>query len=172
MKSSRPNKKLAAVLCGPLTGPPMKSILVAALLLISAFGSLLAGTPEQEKAFVDKYKTAFEKGDKATIESFFYIKDPNPMALEFYKMMATEGAGTSSISKIELVDLTPEDVKKASEVQTGPDGSKAKMPLPPTKKLKIAIATNNASGSSTSSKECFVAEKDGKYVIPVPAIVK
>jgi hypothetical protein len=151
----------------------MKSKLVAALLLTFAFGCpLLAGTPEQEKAFVDQYKTAFEKGDKATIESLFYIKDANPMALEYYKMMATDGAGTSTISKIELVALTPEDVKKASEVQTGPDGSKAKMPLPPTKKLKISIDTKDASGSSSSSKECFVAEKDGKYVIPVPAIVK
>jgi hypothetical protein len=87
-------------------------------------------------------------------------------------MMATEGAGTAKISKIELVDLTPDDVKKASEVQTGPDGSKANMPLTPTKKLKISIETKDASGSSNSSKECFVAEKDGKYVIPVPALVK
>jgi hypothetical protein len=133
---------------------------------------LLAGTPEQDKAFVDKYKAAFEKGDKATIESFLYTKDANPMALEFYKMMAAEGAGTAKISKIELVALTPDDVKKASEVQTGPDGTKAKLPLTPTKKLKISIETKDANGSSSSSSEAFVAEKDGKYVIPVPASVK
>ena len=133
---------------------------------------LIAGTPEQDKAFVEKYKTAFEKGDKATLESFLYTKDANPMALEFYKMMATEGAGTAKISKIELVDLTPDDVKKAAEVQTGPDGSKAKLPLTPTKKLKISMETKDASGSSNSSNECFIAEKDGKYVIPVPATVK
>ncbi len=134
--------------------------------------SLLAGTPEQDKAFVDQYKAAYEKGDKATIESFLYTKDANPMALGFYKMMATEGAGTTKIAKIELVALTPEDVKKASEVQTGPDGSKAKLPLTPTKKLKISVETKGEGGSSSSSSECFVAEKDGKYVIPVPATVK
>src|ERR1041385_1437227 len=134
--------------------------------------SLFAGTPEQDKAFVEKYKAAFEKGDKATLESFLYTKDANPMALEFFKMMATEGAGTAKISKIELVDLTPDDVKKASEVQTGPDGSKAKLPLTPTKKLKISVETKDENGSSSSSSESFVAEKDGKYVIPVPATVK
>jgi len=114
----------------------------------------------------------YPAGDKATLESFLYTKDAHPMALEFYKMMQTEGAGTAKISKIELVDLTPEDVKKASEVQTGPDGSKTQLPLKPTKKLKISIETKSADGSSSSSSESFVAEKDGKYVIPVPAKAK
>jgi hypothetical protein len=149
----------------------MKTKLIA--LVIALFcGGLYAGTPAQEKEFVDKYKAAYEKGDKAALESFLYTKDANPMALEFYKMMQAEGAGTAKISKIELVDLTPEDVKKASEVQTGPDGSKAKLPLTPTKKLKISIETKDANGSSTSSTENLVAEKDGKYVIPVPAVAK
>ena len=149
----------------------MKTIslaLSAAFICLTSF----AGTPEQDKAFVDKYKTAYESGDKATLESFLYIKDANPMALEFYKMMIVEGAGTAKISKIELVDLTPDDVQKASEVQTGPDGSKAKLPLKPTKKLKITIETKDSNGSSSSSTSNFVAEKDGKYVIPVPAAVK
>jgi len=151
----------------------MKNKLIAAVAVTVALScSLLAGTPEQDKAFVDKYKAAFEKGDKATIESFLYTKDANPMALEFYKMMATEGAGTAKIAKIELVALTPEDVKKAAEVQTGPDGSKAKLPLTPTKKLKISLETKDGGSSSSSNSECFVAEKDGKYVIPVPAMVK
>jgi hypothetical protein len=146
--------------------------IILSLVLTPFFGQLFAGTPEQDKAFVDKYKAAFEKGDKATLESFLYTKDANPMALEFFKMMAVEGAGTAKISKIELVDLTPEDVKKASEIQTGPDGSKAKLPLTPTKKLKISLEMKDDNGSSNSSSESFVAEKDGKYVIPVPATVK
>jgi hypothetical protein len=149
----------------------MKTKLIALLFALFC-GGLYAGTPAQDKEFVDKYKAAYEKGDKAALESFLYTKDANPMALEFYKMMQAEGAGTAKISKIELVDLTPEDVKKASEVQTGPDGSKAKLPLTPTKKLKISIETKDANGSSTSSTENFIAEKDGKYVIPVPAVVK
>jgi hypothetical protein len=150
----------------------MKTMLLAALFVTPFLGNLVAGTPAQDKEFVDKYKAAYEKGDKAALEAFLYTKDANPMALEFYKMMQAAGAGTAKITKIELVDLTPEDVKKAAEVQTGPDGSKARLPLTPTKKLKISIETKDANGSSTSSTENFVAEKDGKYVIPVPAAVK
>jgi hypothetical protein len=148
-----------------------KLLLAASLLALSGVSSLRAGPPD-EKAFVEKYKAAYEKGDKAALESFLYTKDANPMALQFYKMMQSEGAGSAKISKIELVDLTPDEVKKASEVQTGPDGSKAQLPLKPTKKLKISVETKDANGSSSSSTENFVAEKDGKYVIPVPATVK
>jgi hypothetical protein len=149
----------------------MKIKLLALILAPLCAISLHAGTPAQEKEFVDKYKAAFEKGDKATLESFLYTKDANPMALEFFKMMMTAEAG-GKITKIEMVDLTPEDVTKASGVQTGPDGSKAQLPLKPTKKLKITIESKDANGSSSSSNENFVAEKDGKYVIPVPATVK
>lgn len=151
----------------------MKIKLLLAALLIAPLcaTSLRAGTPAQDKDFVDKYKAAFEKGDKATLESFLYTKDANPMLLEFFKSMMTAEAG-GKISKIELVDLTPEEVKKASEAQTGPDGTKAQLPLKPTKKLKISVETKDANGSSSSSSESFVAEKDGKYVIPVPVTVK
>jgi hypothetical protein len=149
----------------------MKTKLIAFVFALFCAG-LHAGTPAQDKEFVEKYKAAYEKGDKAALAAFLYTKDANPMALEFYKMMQAEGAGTAKISKIELADLSPEDVKKASEVQTGPDGSKAKLPLTPTKKLKISIETKDANGSSTNSTENFIAEKDGKYVIPVPAVVK
>jgi hypothetical protein len=43
--------------------------------------------------------------------------------LEFYKMMITQGAG-NKISKIELVDLSAEDAKKAEKIQDGPGGLK------------------------------------------------
>ena len=144
--------------------------LLATLLVTSLCFGLRAGTPAQDKEFVDKYKAAFETGDKAALESFLYIKDPHPMALEFYKMKLSEGAGTVKIAKVELLDLTAEDVKKASEVQTGPDGSKAQMPLKPVKKLKISFEKKE--GGVTNWATTFIAEKDGKYVIPVPAAIK
>ena len=71
----------------------IKFLLAALLIAPLCATSLHAGTPAQDKDFVDKYKAAFEKGDKATLESFLYIKDANPDALEFYKMMQSEGAG-------------------------------------------------------------------------------
>ena len=72
----------------------------------------MTGTPEQEKAFTDKYKTAMEGKDSATLESFLYTQGSDPTIVEFYKMMQSGGAG-EKIASIELVNLTPEDLKKA-----------------------------------------------------------
>jgi hypothetical protein len=132
---------------------------------------LRASTPDQEKAFIAKYKTAFEAGDTTTLQSFLYTQGANPMALQFYTLMQADGAG-GTITKIELVDLTPEDVKKANATMDGPGGLKMKMPLKPVKKLKISILKKTGESTSTSSTENFVAEKDGKLVIPVPVTAK
>ena len=144
----------------------------ALLLALNLIPSTLpAATPAQEKEFTEKYQKAFEANDSATLYSFLYTKDANPMVLEFYKMMMTNGAG-EKISKIELVDLSPADVKKATEAQEGPGGTKTKMPLQPSKKLKITVEQKDANGSSSSTSESFIAEKDGKLVIPVPVDAK
>jgi hypothetical protein len=140
-----------------------------ALLLTFAFG-LVAASPEQEKAFTDKYKAALEGKDTATLASFLYTQGSDPQALEFYKMMQSGSAG-EKISKIELVSLTPEDVKKATTPMDGPTG-KVCLNLKPTKKLVIKVENKDANGSSSSSSENFVAEKDGKFVIPVPGPCK
>src|SRR6266513_2317790 len=138
--------------------------------LVSISLPLAAGTPEQEKAFVDKYKTAFEGKDTATLESFLYTQGSDPAAVEFYKMMQSGEAG-EKISKIELVNLTPEDVKKVTTPMDGPTG-KVCLTLKPTKKLVIKIEKKDANGSSTSSTENLVAENGGKFVIPVPGACK
>jgi hypothetical protein len=140
-----------------------------ALVLTLAFG-IVAASPEQEKAFTDKYKAALEGKDTATLESFLYTQGSDPGALEFYKMMQSGAAG-EKISKIELVSLTPEDVKKATTPMDGPTG-RVCLNLKPTKKLVIKVENKDANGSSSSSSENFVAEKDGKFVIPVPGPCK
>jgi hypothetical protein len=146
---------------------------IISLLLVAGLSasSLLASSPEQEKEFTDKYKTAFEANDSATLESFLYTKDADPTVLEFYKMMIGQGAG-GKISKIELVELSADDAKKAEKIQDGPGGIKLKLPFKPTKKLKITVETKDSNGSSSSTSESFVAEKDGKLVIPVPVAAK
>jgi hypothetical protein len=146
---------------------------IISLLLVTGLSasSLLASSPEQEKEFTDKYKTAFEANDSATLESFLYTKDADPTVLEFYKMMIGQGAG-GKISKIELVELSADDAKKAEKIQNGPGGIKLKLPFKPTKKLKITVETKDSNGSSSSTSESFVAEKDGKLVIPVPVAAK
>jgi len=143
--------------------------LIGAVLITSL--TCRAGSAEQEKAFTDKYKRAFEAKDTATLESFLYTQGADPMAIEFYKMMQTGEAG-GKISKIELVALTPEDAAKAAAPQDAPTGGKVCLPLKPIKKLVISIESKSAEGSSSSKSESFVAEKDGKLVIPVPGPCK
>jgi len=150
--------------------PLMKIFMVAGAFLFSLALSVLAGTPAQEKAFTDKYKAAMEAKDTATLESFLYTQGSDAEALEFYKMMQSGGAG-EKITSIELVSLTPEDVKKATTPMDGPTG-KVCLNLKPTKKLVIKVDTKDSSGSSSSKSENFVAEKDGKFVIPVPGPCK
>ena len=148
-------------------------LLIASLLLALCFNpsAIHALTPEQEKEFTAKYKAAYEAKDTAILHSFLYTENANPMALGFYKMMMSNGAG-QKISKIELIDLTPEEVKKAEGIQEGPGGMKTKMPLRPTKKLRITVETKDGDNTSSSTSENFVAEKDGKFVVPVPVTAK
>ena len=41
--------------------------------------------PAQEKAFTDKYKTAFEAKDTGTLELFLYTQGADPEIVGFYK---------------------------------------------------------------------------------------
>ena len=144
----------------------MKSLLIVFSALLIPAVSAQAAT-EQEKAFVDKYKTALEAKDTTALQACLYTTGADPMIVGFYKMMQSSGAG-DKVSKIELVDLTPDDAKKASAAQDSPSGGKVCLNLKPTKKLVIVIDKKDENGSSTSTTENFIAEKDGKFVIPVP----
>jgi hypothetical protein len=146
------------------------SILACAVLIVASL-SLRAGTSPQEKAFIDKYKTALENKDAATLESFLYTQGADPAILGFYKMMQSAEAG-EKVSKIDLVDLTPEDAKKAATPMDSPTGGKVCLTLKPTKKFIIKREKKDGDGSSTSTSENFIAEKDGKFVIPVPGPCK
>jgi len=53
------------------------------------------------------------------LQSVLYTTGADPMIVGFYKMMQSGGAG-DKVSKIELVDLTPDDVKKATAPQDPP----------------------------------------------------
>lgn len=149
----------------------MKRFLLLLVSFLTAFGPARGASPEQEKAFIEKYKAAFEANDAATLESFLYTNGADPMVLEFYKMMIAQGAG-NKVSKIELIELSAEDAKKAEKIQDGPGGMKLRLPLKPAKKLKIIVEASDANGKSSTTSESFVAEKDGKLVIPVPVPAK
>ena len=123
-------------------------------------------TPAQEKAFVDAYRKALESKDEKTLSGFLYSKGADPQALEFYKMMMTSDMG-AKVASIQLMELDAKD-KKRAEGGPGSNGKPMKFTLPPTKKLVIKTETKDANGSSSSTNEVFVAESDGKIVIPAP----
>jgi len=147
----------------------MSTLFLALLVTMSLH--VAAATPEQEKAFTDKYKNAFEAKDMATLQSFLYTQGADPAIVGFYKMMQSGEAG-EKISNIELVALTPEDAKKAATPMDSPTGGQVCLTLKPTKKLIIKVEKKDANGSSSSTSENFIAEKDGKFVIPVPGPCK
>jgi hypothetical protein len=153
----------------------MKQSMNIPCLVLALLGAIIlpisAGTPAQEKAFTDKYKKAFEGKDTATLESFLYSQGADPEIVGFYKMMQSGEAG-EKIASIELVNLSPDDAKKAATPMDSPTGGKVCLTLKPTKKLIIKVEKKDASGSSSSTSENFIAEKDGKFVIPVPGKCK
>ncbi len=159
----------------PTTVADMKQSMKIPGLVCALLGTTIlpisAGTPEQEKAFTDKYKKAFEAKDTATLESFLYTQGADPAIVGFYKMMQSGEAG-EKISNIQLVTLTEDDTKKAATPMDSPTGGKVCLTLKPTKKLMIKVEKKDANGSSSSTSENFIAEKDGRFVIPVPGPCK
>jgi hypothetical protein len=85
--------------------------------------------------------------------------------------MQSSDAG-EKISKIELVDFTAEEMKKIALPKDSPTGGKVCFPLQPTKRLMITIEKKETKGTSSSTSGNFIAEKDGKFVIPVPGPCK
>ena len=141
-----------------------------ALAVAAACVSVYGGDSPKEKAFVDSYKKAFEAKDTAALQSFLYTQDSDPGILEIYKTMQSSDAG-EKISKIELVDFTAEEMEKVAMSKDSPTGGKVCFPLKPTKRLMITIDTKDAKGTSSTMGN-FIAEKDGKFVIPVPGPCK
>jgi hypothetical protein len=145
----------------------MRKLFVSIALTFLTATGVLAASPEQEKAFLDTYRTAFEAQDADTLAGLLFADGGIPMAVEFYKMAMTAEFG-KKLTSIELQDLDAEDVKKVDEVLDSPDGSKARLAPKPYKKLVIQIDSADANGTSSSTSSVYVAEKDGKLGISVP----
>ncbi len=146
-----------------------KVLAVAGALLFTVALGIVTGTPEQEKAFTDKYKAAMEGKDTATLESFLYTQGADPAAVEFYKMMQSGEAG-EKISEIQLVNLTPEDVKKATTPMDGPTG-KVCLTLKPTKKLVIKVEKKDGERQLIEHQRKFCRRKGRQIRNPCPRAV-
>ena len=144
------------------------SVFSACVLLVTP---ALAATPAQEKAFVDGFKKAVERKDAKALKAMLYVKDADPTALEFYNMMIVADFG-STIKSIALVELTAEENKQMETGGKNIQGKPMKMPLKPIKSLEITTATKTADLTASGSSQWYVAEYEGKLVIPVPALVK
>lgn len=142
------------------------TVLVAGFVL-SIAPAAISATPAQEKAFVDAYQKAYESKDAKGLHALLYTKGADLQALEFYRMMTTEGMG-GKIASIALEPLSADDKARAMAAMPGPGGTSLKLTLAPVRKLVIKRATTGASGSSSSTSAVFVAEADGRLVIPVP----
>ena len=147
------------------------SSVTSALIAAAACVSVYAGDSPKEKAFVDSYKKAFEAKDIAALQSFLYTQGSDPGILEIYKTMQSADAG-EKISKIELIDFTAEEMEKVAMPKDSPTGGKVCFPLKPSKRLMITIDKKAAQGMSSTTSGNFIAEKDGKFVIPVPGPCK
>jgi len=142
-----------------------------ALAVAAVCVSVYAGDSPKEKAFVDSYKKAFEAKDTAALQSVLYTQGSDPGILEIYKTMQLSDAG-KNISKIELIDFTAEEMKQVATPKDSPTGGKVCFPLKPTKRLMITVDRKEAKGKSSIKMGNFIAEKDGKFVIPVPGPCK
>jgi len=147
------------------------SSVTSALIAAAACVSVYAGDSPEEKAFADSYKKAFEAKDTAALQSFLYTQGSDPGILEIYKTMQSSDAG-EKISKIELIDFTAEEMQKVAMPKDSPTGGKVCFPLQPSKRLMITIDKKAAQGMSSTTSGNFIAEKDGKFVIPVPGPCK
>jgi hypothetical protein len=165
-----PNREDSEKLISASLSTSMKLRLALVTAIFATCLTARAGAPE-DKAFTEKYKAALEGKDTATLQSFLYTKGSAPEIVEFYKMMQSANAG-GKISKIELVNLTADEMKKASGPHPSPTGADVCLTLPPTKKLVISVEVKEGDNSSSSTSSNFVAEKDGKLVIPVPGPCK
>ena len=143
----------------------------AVLLGLTGAAPAVAATPAQEKAFVDGFKKAVERKDAKALKALLYVKDADPTALEFYNMMIVADFG-STINSIKLVELTDEENKQMTAGGKNIQGKPMKMPLKPIKSLEITTSTKTNNLTANGSSQWYVAESDGKLVIPVPALVK
>lgn len=131
-------------------------------------GPAAASTAAQEKAFMDGFKRAVEHKDARALKALLYVNDADPAALEFYNMMIVADIG-SKITSIKLADLTAEEDRQMAMVGKNMQGQPIKMPLKPIKSLLLTTGAKSADLATNGSSQWYVAEYEGRLVIPVPA---
>lgn len=117
-------------------------------------------------AFVETYRKAMETKDTSTLDSFLLTDGSPAEVVEFFRMM--RDAPRSSPIQVELKTPTAEQAAQFSQAMEMPDGKYYKLPLTPTWQLVISSENKEDGSSSRTSSSFPVAQKDGKFVIPMP----
>lgn len=143
------------------------SILFSLLSFISS--AAVAATP-QELDFLSSYRKALESNDTKTLESFLYARNADPDALEYLKESLPLEEGFK-ISRLELLDVTPEEAAQALKPMPGPGGRFSALPIKPIKKFIIKVESQDSAGTALTTQRAL-GEVDGKLKILVPSIVK
>jgi len=123
--------------------------------------------PAGEQAFLSSYRKALESSDTKTLDSFFMADGTPAEVVEFFKMMRDVPPGTT-VEDVTLETPSTEELAKFNTAMPMPDGKSYKLSIVPTKKLVVKLKTVSPNGNSTSTSTMPVAEKGGKFIIPLP----
>lgn len=158
----------------------MKSTLLSSFIAAASMILLLTGCSENkdgnaasgtgasgEQAFLSAYRKALETADTKTLDSFLMADGTPAEVVEFFKMMREIPAGTTVVD-VKLETPTAGEAAQFNSTMPMPDGKSYKLPVVPTKKLVVTMKAEDTEGKSTSTATLPVAEKDGKFIIPLP----
>ena len=103
---------------------------------------------------------------RAALDAFLLTEGTPAEVVDFFKMM--RDAPLEGKVSVELKTPTPEQAAQFNQAMEMPDGKYYKLPITPSHQLVISSGTKEGESSSTSSSSFPVAQKDGKFVIPLP----
>jgi hypothetical protein len=117
-------------------------------------------------SFLAAYRKAVAAKDKAALDAFLLTEGSPAEVVEFFKMMrdsSLEGSVT-----VELKTPSPEEAAQFNQAMEMPDGKYYKLPVTPSHQLVVTSESKEGESTSKSSSSFPVAQKDGRFVIPLP----
>lgn len=124
-----------------------------------------AGTQTPD-SFLAAYRKAHEAKDMAALDAFLSHEGTPGDVVEFFKMM--RDASLEGKATVELKTPTAEEAAKFNQAMEMPDGKYYKLPITPSHQLVVSVETKEGESTSKSRSSFPVAQKDGKFIIPLP----
>ena len=102
----------------------------------------------------------------AALDAFLSHEGTPGDVVEFFKMM--RDASLEGKATVELKTPTAEEAAKFNQAMEMPDGKYYKLPITPSHQLVVSVETKEGESTSKSRSSFPVAQKDGKFIIPLP----